>query len=903
MNAITTKTIHRKLNPHRLGKISLCMAVAYAAMGWSSSAYALQVLNTRIEQEGPVTQVTLEFDENLQGGVLVFRSGSPLKQVIDLPVPLDQSKLDMPADPTGLIKRAVVMAGDGRSRILLDLNREMDLKHELRGRQLVLRMQAPGGAGASIVSSTTPVVPAVPKPASAKPAVIQASSISVSTPAKVKSAKAEPAQAPSAEVKKPTEETVATVAQVQSPAVLPQVSLIVRDLEDRAELSFVRRDVANGVIKPMETHRMSGPERQVVDVAGRLDRQEVIKEVGKSKRFEGVDVFPEREYTRLVFRLAQAYDIEKKSLAQGELLVVRGPVPFKTDSMTLAALNESAQVASMLPVGMLVKKQAQLTRWYAGLDDTGAELLNLEFDRSDLAADATLRGDTLRVRVQYAQVPAALENKLAQLKGKGFRSARIEPGEQGLTLVVQLNNSRHQLRQEGSLLQISLRPEQANWGAGTPVASPSALNTPQANASSKPLKARPSTRPVMDDSVLSAASHYRGKPISLNFKDTDVRTVMQVFAEFTEMNLVLSDSVKGKVTVFLDSVPWDQALEIVLKSKNLIARKSGNVLLVSPQEELAAATAQAQVAQSTDDLDPLIQRSFQVSYQKTTYLQDLIGKKESRLLSSRGSIISDERTSQIFVEDTPRRLEKIGALIQQMDKPVKQVMIEAKVVLADTRVSKEISASIRAATLAGERLQSIPEQLGRDGFVDTEPGSSINGAYTLLTSGGTRFVNVQLKALESNNRIKTVSNPRVITSNKETAVIEQGTEIPYRVATSSGATSIEFREASLKLEVKPQIAPDGTVLLEVDVSKDSVGQQTTDGLAIDTRHVKTKVAVTDGGTVVLGGIIEKGSNNVLSKIPLLGDIPYLGALFKSRVESEADAELLIFLTPVVLKDS
>jgi type IV pilus assembly protein PilQ len=230
-------------------------------------------------------------------------------------------------------------------------------------------------------------------------------------------------------------------------------------------------------------------------------------------------------------------------------------------------------------------------------------------------------------------------------------------------------------------------------------------------------------------------------------------------------------------------------------------------------------------------------------------------------------------------------------------------MIEAKVVLADTRVSKEISASIRAATLAGERLQSVPEQLGREGFVDSEPGSAINGAYTLLTSGGTRFVNIQLRALESNNRIKTVSNPRVITSNKEPAVIEQGTEIPYRVATSSGATSIEFREASLKLEVTPQIAPDGTVILDVDVSKDSVGQQTTDGLAIDTRHVKTKVAVSDGGTVVLGGIIEKGSNNTLSKIPLLGDIPYLGNLFKSRVESEADAELLIFLTPVVLKDS
>lgn len=896
---MSAHTISRQLNPHPLAKISLCMGLAFAAMSWSSTAHALSVVDTQIVQQGPVTQVTMEFDETLTGGVLVFRSGSPLKQVIDLPVQLDHAKLELPADPTGLIKRAVVMNGDGRSRILLDLTREMDLKHELRGRQLVLRMQSAGSTAAQSPSSA--------EVKASKPAVVKASSISVSTPSKAKTAALASGGGQSS---KPSLALNAGVdAVIDSPVlgpaiVLPDVALKVRDLDDRAELSFVLKDSSSlGAWKPIDTHRLSVPERQVVDVPGRLSQDEVTREVAKSKRFVGVEVFPEREYTRLVFRLAQAYDMEKKSLSKGELLVVRGPVPFKTDSMTLASVNANSQVANLTPAGMPVKKPVLLTRWHAGLDDTGAELLNLEFDRADLAADATVRGHTLRVRVQHAQVPDGLSNKLAQLKGKGFTSARIEPGDQGLTLVVQLNNSRHQLRQEGSLLQISLRPEQANWGAGTPVVSTAATASPSGNTNNKALKARPAARPTLDESVLNAASHYRGKPISLNFKDTDIRTVMQVFAEFTEMNLVLSDSVRGKVTVFLDAVPWDQALEIVLKSKNLIARKSGNVLLVSPQEELAAATAQAQVAQSSDDLDPLIQRSFQVSYQKTANLHDLISKKESKLLSSRGSIISDERTSQIFVEDTPKRLEKIGALIQQMDKPVKQVMIEAKVVLADTRVSKEISASIRAATLAGERLQSVPEQLGREGFVDTEPGSSINGAYTLLTSGGTRFVNVQLKALESNNRIKTVSNPRVITSNKEAAVIEQGTEIPYRVATSSGATSIEFREASLKLEVTPQIAPDGTVLLEVDVSKDSVGQQTTDGLAIDTRHVKTKVAVTDGGTVVLGGIIEKGSNNILSKIPLLGDIPYVGNLFKSRVESEADAELLIFLTPVVLKDS
>ncbi|MDH4396601.1 MAG: type IV pilus secretin PilQ [Limnobacter sp.] len=891
--------------PHSLSQLSLLVGLAFATLTASAPAYALQVVGTQIVQDGPVTQMTLEFDETVTGGVLVFRSGSPLKQVIDLPVALDQTKLDMPNDPSGLIKKAAVMSGDGRSRILLDLNREMDLKHEMRGKQLVLRMQVAGTKAATNQPPGGSTVAA----ASAKPSVIKASSISVSTPQAAKTATqqepnkmvlAVPVATSPLAVASVTNAVTDVVPEVV--AVLPEVSIKVRDMDDRAELSFVWKEGRSGALKPIDTHRLKSPERQVVDVPGQLNQEDVMREIAKSKRFAGVEVFPERDYTRLVFRLAQAYDIEKKALSKGEVLVVRGPVPFKTDSMTLASMNESGQMVTLAPQGMPVKKSAQLTRWHAGLDDTGAELLNLEFDRADLAADSSVRGDTLRVRVQHAEIPDTLSNKLAQLKGKGFKSARIESGTQGLTVVVQLNKSRHQIRQEGSLLQISLRPEQANWGEGTPVAAMQVAANAQGSTNSKALKAKPVAKGAGEDAVLGSASHYRGKPISLNFKDTDVRTVMQVFAEFTDMNLVLSDSVKGKVTVFLDAVPWDQALEIVLKSKNLIARKSGNVLLVSPQEELAAATAQAQVAQSSDDLDPLIQRSFQVSYQKTTYLQDMIGKKESRLLSSRGSVISDERTSQIFVEDTPRRLEKIGALIQQMDKPVKQVMIEAKVVLADTRVSKEISASIRAATLAGERLQSVPEQLGREGFVDTEPGSAVNGAYTLLTSGGTRFVNIQLRALESNNRIKTVSNPRVITSNKEPAVIEQGTEIPYRVATSSGATSIEFREASLKLEVTPQIAPDGTVILDVDVSKDSVGQQTSDGLAIDTRHVKTKVAVSDGGTVVLGGIIERGSNNTLSKIPLLGDIPYLGNLFKSRVESEADAELLIFLTPVVLKD-
>lgn len=241
-------------------------------------------------------------------------------------------------------------------------------------------------------------------------------------------------------------------------------------------------------------------------------------------------------------------------------------------------------------------------------------------------------------------------------------------------------------------------------------------------------------------------------------------------------------------------------------------------------------------------------------------------------------------------------------IITSLDKPVKQVMIEARVVLADTSVSRDLGVRIRAASARSTAFGEIGDQFGDKGFADTGANASTTLAYTLFNANSTRLINLQLRALETENKIRTVSNPRVITSNKEPALIEQGTEIPYQIATSSGATATEFKEANLKLAVTPQIAPDGTVLLDVDVAKDSVGITTPNGPAIDTRRVKTKVLVADGGTVVLGGIFEEDDNLQNEKVPFFGDIPGLGLLFKGKTDSKRRAELLIFLTPVVLAD-
>jgi len=438
----------------------------------------------------------------------------------------------------------------------------------------------------------------------------------------------------------------------------------------------------------------------------------------------------------------------------------------------------------------------------------------------------------------------------------------------------------------------------------------------------------------IDNNKLSKGPGYSGEKLSLNFQNIEVRSLLQVIADFTNFNVVTSDSVNGSVTLRLKDVPWDQALEIILQAKGLGMRKSGNVLWIAPKDEIAAREKQELEAKaSIESLETLRTQGFQMNYAKAADIAAQLvsggvagqtatsGNAGARILSSRGSVIAEARTNQLFVTDVPSRLEAVQELINKLDIPIRQVMIEARIVEADDTFSKSIGVrlgggvngfkvgsnngnevygnfgSTYSAVSTGPTMTSLP-------FVNlpANPSGAQAASYalSLFSPNKSRFLSLELSALESDGKGRIVSSPRVVTADQVKALIEQGTEFPYQTATSSGATAIAFRKANLKLEVTPQITPEGNIILDLDINKDSRGETTVDGIAINTKHVKTQVLVENGGTVVIGGIFEQTERNEVDKVPLLGDLPGLGNLFKTRNRINDKSELLIFITPRVL---
>ncbi|MGE5451624.1 MAG: type IV pilus secretin PilQ [Acidobacteriota bacterium] len=444
----------------------------------------------------------------------------------------------------------------------------------------------------------------------------------------------------------------------------------------------------------------------------------------------------------------------------------------------------------------------------------------------------------------------------------------------------------------------------------------------------------------VDPNKLTQGPGYSGEKLSLNFQNIEVRALLQVIADFTNFNVVTSDTVTGNVTLRLKDVPWDQALDIILQAKGLGVRKSGNVLWIAPKDEINAKEkvdleAKAQVAA----LEPLRTQAFQLNYTKAEEIAKGLtganttggsGGQSARILSPRGSVIYETRTNQLFVNDIPSKLEEIQQMIGKIDVAARQVLIEARIVEAEDSFGRTLGVRLGASNATsvggagklnlgmsgnyegvvaqtGQPLSGAAATVPNSYFVNL-PGQAINGynpatvGISLFTSSVNHALNLELSALEADGRGKIVSSPRVITADQIKALIEQGTELPYQVATSSGATSIAFRKANLKLEVTPQITPEGSIILDVDVNKDSVGQVTTAGYAIDTKHVKTQVLVENGGTVVIGGIFQQQENSTEQKVPFLGDIPVMGNLFKNNVRSSKRSELLIFLTPKVVSE-
>lgn len=451
-------------------------------------------------------------------------------------------------------------------------------------------------------------------------------------------------------------------------------------------------------------------------------------------------------------------------------------------------------------------------------------------------------------------------------------------------------------------------------------------------------------RPVKQDAANSALRRqYKGEKLSLNFQNIDVRALLQVIADFTGLNVVASDSVTGNVTLRLKDVPWDQALDIIMQARGLDMRKSGNVLWIAPKDELLTKERlELEQRAQISELEPLVTETFQMNYQKAENFRQVFGLDgqagRGNILSRRGSASVEPRTNKLFVTDTPTRLDEVRKLIQLTDVPTRQVMIEARIVEADNSFSKNLGVKLGFLDLKGASggTPGVKLPLGARGAVSGNylgvgeqtqqaavtagsyipntqfvnlPAASIGGsapgsvAVSIFSSGALRFLNMELSALEADGKGKIISSPRVVTADQQPAVIEQGEEIPYQQATSSGATSIQFKKANLKLEVTPQITPNGNIILMVDVAKDSRGDPAGGNFAINTKHVKTNVQVENGGTVVLGGIFVQTQKENLTKVPFFGDLPVLGYLFRNVSLINDKTELLIFITPRVLSDA
>jgi type IV pilus assembly protein PilQ len=463
-------------------------------------------------------------------------------------------------------------------------------------------------------------------------------------------------------------------------------------------------------------------------------------------------------------------------------------------------------------------------------------------------------------------------------------------------------------------------------------------------------------KPIQEDPnrlTQGTRAGYKGEKLSLNFQNVEVRAVLQVIADFTGLNIITSDTVSGSLTLRLKDIPWDQALDIIMQTKGLDMRKNGNVVLIAPREELAVKEKQQlESMQQINDLEPLQTEMFQLNYQKADAIKALISDKDGKFLSKRGTAVVDARTNILFVQDTGGRLEEVRRLIRQIDVTVRQVVIESRIVIADDKFGRQLG--VRFGMQTGFTLNRRYAG-GIGGTLNTQPVVSTSGgaggtttretrtqtpfelasglasagysdapqlnvnlpvvnpagqlALTLINLGSGNLINLELSALEADSRGKVVSSPRVVTADNQKASIEQGTEIPYVTpGTGNSPATVQFKKAVLRLDVTPQITPDNRIIMTVEIRKDSVGQFVPvqgGGFvpSIDTKNVITQIAVNNGDTAVIAGIYEETLNNDVTKIPFLGDLPYLGYLFKTTNKNIEKTELLIFLTPRIVKES
>jgi type IV pilus assembly protein PilQ len=615
--------------------------------------------------------------------------------------------------------------------------------------------------------------------------------------------------------------------------------------------------------------------------------------------------------TRLVLNLRQASGY--RAQVQGKvLLLVLDAAPGETVAAAPGATAPAA-TPSFAPSQNAAVQAIREVDFRRGTDGAGRVIVSLP--STQVGVDIRQQGQNLVVEFLRSTLPEPLRRRLDVTDfGTPIRSvSTLQSGDRVRMVVEPTGAWEHSAYQTDTQFVLEVRPMK------------------------------------VDANKLVQGPGFQGEKLSLNFQNIEVRALLQVIADFTNFNVVTSDTVTGNVTLRLKDVPWDQALDIILQSKGLGVRKNGNVLWIAPKEELAAKEqVELESRKKLAELEPLRTQSFQLNYTKAEEVaKGLTGQNQggggggggagggagggssqtNRILSPRGSLIFETRTNQLFVSDIPSKLEEISALIAKIDIPVRQVLIEARIVEADDSFGRSLGVRLGATDLRGPptrsgvnlggNYQAIGAQTGQipspidfsnSQFVNLPANVSALGgqaatfALSLFGSSVNRFLNLELSALESEGRGNIISSPRIMATDQRRSRVEQGEEIPYQQATSSGATSIAFRRASLSLDVTPQITPEGNVILDLEVANDSRGVNTPAGPAINTRQVRTQVLVENGGTVVIGGIFTQVERNEINKVPLLGDIPWLGYLFQNRVRTTNKTELLVFITPKIVTD-
>lgn len=597
--------------------------------------------------------------------------------------------------------------------------------------------------------------------------------------------------------------------------------------------------------------------------------------------------------SRVVLNLKQVAPYKTK-LQGKSLLVMLEPVPVAALTATATPVFAEGGSRDTLPL-----KDLDFRR---GDEDTGRVVVTLP--NNQVGVDIRQEGQTLVVEFMKSSLPEGMRRRLDVTDfGTPVQTVAIfEVGDRVRVVIEPRGQWVHSAYQSDDQFVVEV----------------------------KPLK--------IDPSKLTQGQGYQGQKLSLNFQSIEVRSLLQVIADFTNFNIITSDSVTGTVTLRLQDVPWDQALDIILQAKGLAMRKTDNVILIAPKEELIAKEKlELEAKAAALNLEPVRTQSFQMNYAKAAEVAtQLMGsgtgdRTTGRILSLRGNATADARTNILFVTDVSSRLEEVQQLIQKLDIAVRQVMIEVRIVEATDNFGKSLGVKFGATDqraqnggdggyqIAGDNrivfgtsYSNSVASSGGGGVVDTTsnfvnmPASDTFGtpatfAVSIFSAVANRFLNLEISALEAESKGRVVSSPRVVTADGKKASIRQGEQIPYQVCGQNGCTT-EFKDANLRLEVTPQITPEGTIIMDLDVSKDTRGENTNAGPAINQKNIVTQVLVDNGGTVVIGGIFELEETNGETKVPFFGDLPGVGNLFKNREKTQNKKELLVFVTPRVITE-